>query len=227
VSAVLTFLGVTCAVAIVANIILVLVELVTAYGDPSPIPTPYDRRIVGVIAILAVAIALVMARNHYLARKSLNEWAIASLVAALVIGTAFVANDKIREHQYLADASAHFPRVSDSVLRDAGHQACDWLRGRHWGTVTGVSKKAAHRFFHAKNDYMLGAPLPKPLNRINNATRFLAIDYLGYIKRQAREPPNEPLMSRDAQLKFAVTFYAWYELCPVQHWLHNPVDSDE
>jgi hypothetical protein len=64
--------------------VLIPIELVTAYGDPSPIPTSYARTVVAIIVLLAIVVGLLVAMGYYR-----SVWAIVPIVVLLARGAAF------------------------------------------------------------------------------------------------------------------------------------------
>jgi hypothetical protein len=211
--------GVACATLLALAGVLFALELALAHGSsaPSPLPPPTDRRIIGVAALAALALAFLSARRYFRREADFNPWLLAPVVAVLLVASLFVAGSKSNERNYLSAASRYFPSASRAVLKADGHQACDWLRGRHWGPPPPpASPRRSERFWISllRSKY----PAPYPVKTQSGSTNGFFTIYARYLRRQGGGtlPPTD-------KLERQVTWLAWYKLCPFQRWAHTPV----
>jgi hypothetical protein len=213
-------LGVFSSVVVVAYVILVFLEMVLAspgFGSPSILPPPTARPVVALIVLCAAVLAYFVTRKH-LATDAFSRWSVVGPVALLLIASLFVITSKHNEQKYLAVASADFPRVSAKVLNDDGHEACDWLRGRHWGTPPEIPGRRESKFYGALSHGNYNTA-PAPTALVIKSTSRLFIFYTRYLRRQEKARVLTP----DEKLKRQVAFVAWYRMCPFQQWVHRPL----
>lgn len=222
----LTAVGVACAALIVLTGIVYVVErlVVNRRESPSPLPPPTDRRIVAVVVVAALVVAIVAAwrclrrdREAYFS----PWWSLTPVVAVVLFALAFVVLSEGQERHYLATASRDLPTASTAVLRADGHQACDWLRGRHWGPPPEIPMRRQNLFYRAitHGDYESPAPATSD-GELNKSAHRLLIFYTRYLRRQ-----SGGTLAPAGKLKRQVAWLAWYDLCPIQRKLHKPVPN--
>jgi hypothetical protein len=128
-----------------------------------------------------------------------------------------------REGYYLSTASRYFPAASQAVLRADGHQACDWLRGRHWGPPPAIPMRRQNLFSRAISHGDYESPEPATSDgELNRSASRLLIFYTRYLRRQSGRP-----LAPAGKLKRQVAWLAWYDLCPTQRKLHKPVPNSD
>jgi hypothetical protein len=117
---------------------LIMVEVVAGSGDGlSFLPPPVAIRlpISGGLAVVAIAGGLVVSRQR--ARAQRRSWGVpvlsGLLVVALLGGIGLSAHAYTAHHEKRYLARLHGIASRQVLLRD-GHQACDWLTDRRWGT---------------------------------------------------------------------------------------------
>jgi hypothetical protein len=211
VNAVLTGVGALCAVVVVAYAVLVLVEMFNANNSPSVLPPPTDRRIVVGIALVAIVVACFVATRILVdGETEPRPWSTIATSVAVAIALILFGASKLREDQYLSDVSRYVPNTAtETVLKADGHQACDWLRGRHWGAPPDLPGKALSNNF---------VEVGEPTSNVIRSTRRLFVFYSRYLDKQHPGP-----LTPDDQLKRQVTLWAWFRMCPFQQWVHRPV----
>ncbi len=215
----LTGLAAACAVLIGLFSALFVLELFFAtrsMPSPSILPSPEDRRVVGGALLAAVVIGVLVARRHLGRDGAVSLWSLAAPVAVVVIAALFVGTSQRNEQRYLSEAMPLFPSASAATLKDDGHQACDWLRGRHWGAPPELSGRRQHKFYNAIDHGDYAAPLPA--SNASQSTSRLYIFYTRYLRRQ-----SGGTLAPAGKLKRQVAFLAWYRMCPFQQWAHTPV----
>jgi hypothetical protein len=219
-NALLTGLGVACAALMVMSVVLLFLEALFATQDvmpsPSIFPAPEDRRVVAVLVLAAVAIAYFRSRKHFTRHAAFRPWSIAPVLAVVVAAVIFVGWSRYNEQRYLSEAMPDFPSTSAATLKDDGHEACDWLRGRHWGVQPEIPDRREHRFYNAisHGDYVA----PDPASHASRSTGRSFIFYTRYLRRQ-----SGGTLTPDGKLKRQVAFLAWYKMCPFQQWVHTPI----
>lgn len=222
VNASLTALGVVCGVLVILYALLVFVELVFAQEgrhSPSILPPPTARPVVTIIVLTAVvigclvAIAMIQRGRH----EKFHTISLVPLVLLIVIALVFIGTGKAKEHTYLASVKHYFPNVSDKTLKADGHQACDWLRGRHWGRPPELPRGNREPPEEGAAEHaILGPGYPKMV--IITSTATLYIYYSRYLDRQSLGP-----LTQADRLRLQVTYVAWYKLCHFQQWVHRPI----
>jgi hypothetical protein len=216
----LTALGVACGVVLIAYGILIPVELVFAEEgrhSPSILPPPTARPVVATIVLAAITIAAVAGIWHFRKRGSLSKLSVVPIVIAVCLAFGLMAGDKVSEHGYLSTVKHYFPNVSDQTLKADGHQACDWLRGRHWGRPPVLPRGEREPPEEGPAEQaMLGPGYPTMV--IITSTLTLYIYYSRYLDRQNPGP-----LTQADRLRLQVTYVAWYKLCHFQQWVHRPV----
>jgi hypothetical protein len=150
-------------------------------------------------------------------------WPLAPVVAVVLIALLFVVVSEGQERYYLSAASRDLPTASTAVLRADGHQACDWLRGRHWGSPPEIPMRRQNLFYraisHGDYDFLVPSTSDAELNK--SASRLL-IFYTRYLRRQ-----SGGTLAPAGKLKRQVAWLAWYDLCPIQRKLHKPVPNGD
>jgi hypothetical protein len=215
----LTGLAAACAVVIGLFGALFLLELLFAtpsMPSPSLLPPPQDRRVVIGALLAAGVIGFLVARRHRGRDGAFSLWSLASPVAVVLVAALFVGTSQHNEQRYLSEAMPLFPSVSAATLKHDGHQACDWLRGRHWGAPPELPSRRQFRFYNAirHGDYVA----PMPASSASQSTGRLYIFYTRYLRRH-----SGGTLAPDGKLKRQVAFLAWYRMCPFQQWAHTPV----
>jgi hypothetical protein len=192
--------------------LLIILELFLAQHSTKPesLPPPGDRRmLLAVFAVALISGVLITLRWH----SNRHQWSDDSVrglsaftaiaTAAFIVGT--LVTHFALEQSYLHSVPAG--TASSSALLEAGHKACDWLDGRHWGRPSGPN-----------GDYLEGVPyIGHPTLNVINSTGRLATYYHDYLSTQ---PPSA--MTR---LEDKVSLLAWYKMCPFQQWVHRPVSG--
>jgi hypothetical protein len=216
----LTGLGIACAALMGMSAVLLFLEVLFAtrgvMPSPSIFPAPVDRRVVAVLVLAALAIAFFRARRHFSRHAAFRPWLMAPVLAVVVVAVSFVGWSRYGEQRYLSEAMPDFPSTSAATLKHDGHEACDWLRGRHWGVPPDLPDRREHRFYNAiaHGDYVA----PDPTSHASQSTGRLFIFYTRYLRRQ-----SGGALALDGKLKRQVAFLAWYKLCPFQQWVHTPI----
>jgi hypothetical protein len=151
-------------------------------------------------------------------QDAFSKLSLVAPVAVAVIFSLFVLTTRHNQQRYLHDASADFPQASDATLTHDGHQACDWLRDRHWGTPPELPSTRVSRFYSAiaHGNYITAAA---PTSHGSQSTDRLLIFYTHYLRRQ----DSAGVLTPDEKLKRQVAFEAWFEMCPFQQWVHRPL----
>jgi hypothetical protein len=190
--------------------LLVILELFLAQHATSPesLPPPGDRRMLLALIVVAgisgVLIALWWRRDNPAGSNSVRGLFAFTAIATAAVVVATLVTHSALEKSYLHSVPAG--TASNSALLQAGHKACDWLGGRHWGRPSGPYEQG----------YLEGVPyIGHPTLNIINSTGRLATEYHHYVSTQ---PPNA--MTR---LEDKVSLLAWYKMCPLQQWVHRPV----
>jgi hypothetical protein len=222
VNASLTALGVACGVLLIAYLILIPVELILATDgmhSPSILPPPTARSVVVISALVAITIGFLVGRDHYRGHERFHTFSLVPLVLLVIIASLIVGTSKARESNYLSYARTAFPNVSDQTLKADGHQACDWLRGRHWGRPPELPRGNREPPEEgAAERAILGPGYPTMV--IITSTGTLYIYYSRYLDRQNPGP-----LTQADRLRLQVTYVAWYKLCHFQQWVHRPVQG--
>jgi hypothetical protein len=194
--------------------------------SPSPLPPPTDRRILAVVVVAALVVAFVAA-SRYVRREreaGFNPcWSLIPVVAVVLIALVFVVVSEGQERYYLSTASRYLPTASKSALRADGHQACGWLRGRHWGPPPQIPMRRQNLFYRAisRGDYE--SPVPSTSDaELNKSASRLLIFYTRYLRRQ-----SGGTLAPAGKLERQVAWLAWYALCPTQRKLHKPVPNGD
>jgi hypothetical protein len=226
----LAAVGVACSGLMAVTGVLFVLELAFAHrsSSPSPLPPPTDRRVLGVLGAAAFAAFVVgfLAARRYLRREREADFqrllSLAPVATVLIIALLFVVGNRINERNYLSAASRYFPTASETVLKDDGHQACDWLRGRHWGPPPPLSanRGRAQKFWSSLMRGKYAAPYP--VSTHSGSSNVLFAIYARYLRRQ-----SGGALTPAGYLKRQVTWLAWYKLCPFQRWAHTPVGSHD
>jgi hypothetical protein len=208
-----------CAVLIGLCCVVFVLELLFAMRSmpsPSILPSPEDRRVVIGALLAAGVIGFWVARSHLGRDEAPSLWSLAAPVAVVVIAALFVGTSERNEQRYLSEAMPLFPGASAATLKDDGHQACDWLRGRHWGAPPELPGRRQYRFYNAidHGDYVA----PMPVSNASQSTSRLYVFYTRYLRRQ-----SGGTLAPEGKLKRQVAFLAWYRMCPFQQWAHTPV----
>jgi uncharacterized membrane protein YhaH (DUF805 family) len=224
----LTAVGVACTALIALTGIVFFVERLFANRreSPSPLPPPTDRRIVAVVVVAALVVAFVAAWSHVRRERETDFnpwWSLAPVVTLVLIALVFVVVSEGQERYYLSTASRDFPTASKAVLRADGHQACDWLRGRHWGPPPDIPMRRQNLFYRALSHGDYESPTPSTSDgALNKSSSRLLIFYTRYLRRQ-----NGGTLAPAGKLKRQVAWLAWYDLCPAQRKLHKPAPSGD
>jgi hypothetical protein len=123
--------------------------------------------VVAVVVLAAVAIAYFRSRKHFTRHAAFRPWSIAPVLAVVVAAVIFVGWSRYNEQRYLSEAMPAFPSTSAAALKDDGHEACDWLRGRHWGVQSEIPDRREHRFYKAisHGDYVAPEPASMRVSR--------------------------------------------------------------
>jgi hypothetical protein len=217
----LTALGAVCGFLLLAYAILILLEMVLAtqsFPSPSILPPPTARPVVALIVLAAAIRAFFATKRHVHTQDAFSKLSLVAPVAVVVIFSLFVLTSRHHQQRYLHDASANFPQASSATLTHDGHQACDWLRGRHWGTPPELPARRVFRFYNAiaHGNYVTAAV---PTAHGSQSTGRLLIFYTRYLRRQ----DSAGVLTPDEKLKRQVAFQAWFEMCPFQQWVHRPL----
>jgi hypothetical protein len=218
VNAALTALGVACGVLLVAYVVLVPVELILASGgmqSPVIIPSPTARPVVAFIVLTAIASGVLVARDHLRMQERFRLYSLATPVVVLALASSFMVVSRHNEHQFLDAAAPYFPNESQSALKNAGHDDCDWLRGRRWGRPPeSLSERRLNRFYAAHRQE---ARAPTS-HTVAESTYWLFMYYTRYLHRKSGEKLTDA-----GRLRRDVAFVAWFKMCPFQQWVHRPV----
>jgi hypothetical protein len=181
---------------------------------------------VAVVVVAALVVAFVAAwrcvrrdREAYL-----NPWwSLTPVVAVVLFALLFVVLSEGQERYYLATASRDLPTASTAVLRADGHQACDWLRGRHWGPPPEIPMRRQNLFYRAISHGDYESPTPATSDgELNKSAHRLLIFYTRYLRRQ-----SGGTLAPAGRLQRQVAWLAWYDLCPIQRKLHKPVPNGD
>jgi uncharacterized membrane protein (GlpM family) len=221
-NALLTGLGIACAALVGMSVVLLFLEALSAtrgvMPSPSILPSPEDRRVVAALVLAAMAIGFSRARKHFNRHADFSPWSIAPALVVVVVAVILVGWSRHNEQRYLSEALPYFPTASAATLKDDGHEACDWLRGRHWGAPPEIPGRREFRFYNAiaHGDYAA----PDPTSHVSQSTGRSFIFYTRYLRRQ-----SGGTLTPDGKLKRQVAFLAWYKLCPFQQWVHTPITS--
>jgi hypothetical protein len=195
---------------------LIMVEVVAGSGDGlSFLPPPVAIRlpISGGLAVVAIAGGLVVSRQR--ARAQRRSWGVPVLSGLLVVtllgGIGLSAHAYTAHHEKRYLARLHAVADRQVLLRD-GHQACDWLTDRRWGTPPARQSDVLR---HGSPYY--SAPFdPVDPGRSSKSTARLYGYYVGYVDRQRPGP-----LAADEVLKARIAMVAWFDLCPFEQQVHR------
>jgi uncharacterized membrane protein YidH (DUF202 family) len=224
----LTAVGVACTALIVLIGIVYFVErlVVNRRESPSPLPPPTDRRIVAGVVVAALVVAVVAAWRYVRREREADFnpwWPLTPVITVVLVAVVFVVVSEGQERYYLSTASRDLPTASKALLRADGHEACDWLRGRHWGPPPEIPMRRQNLFYRAISHGDYESPAPSSSDgELNKSASRLLIFYTRYLRRQ-----SGGTLAPDGKLKRQVAWLAWYDLCPTQRKLHKPVPSGD
>lgn len=203
--------------------LLIIVELFLAQHTTSPesLPPPGDRRMLLALIVVAVVfgglIALWWRSDNPAGGNSVRGLSVFTAIATAVAVIATLVTHFSLEQSYLHSVPAGIASKSD--LLDAGHEACNWLDGRHWGHPPDLPRG---RHEPPEESAALAAIYGPgyPTMVVITSTRILFVYYSRYLDRQNPGP-----LSQADQTRLKVAFVAWYKMCPFQQWVHRPVSG--
>jgi hypothetical protein len=211
----------------VADGLLIILELVLADSTrPEAMPPPGDWRMrLGVLVVgvvFGVLISLRWRRNPHRIRSVRGLSAFTGIATAVAVVATLVTHFTL-EQSYLETVPDGI--ASDSVLLDAGHEACNWLGARHWGQPPEISVRGPHRgpqFSPLESDALQAIYGPGyPTMVVISSTLRLFQFYSRYLDRQSPGP-----LTQADEIRLKVAFVAWYKMCPFQQWVHRPVGGN-
>ncbi len=192
-----------------------VLNLIGAQGSQTQLPPPGAWVMRAIYLLIAVAVAAWTTARATWTEHELETAIAAAVVLSFVTGLVFLVSEHHRRSFEAALPSGE-DRASALV---AGHEACDWLSAQHWGEPPYEGGPTSGSFAAPALRLQYEPPHSvTPGWQNSNSTRRLFVSYVEHLDDQ-----DPAALSTDDKYRARYAMVAFYELCPLQQFVHRPV----